>query len=239
MVKIMNEEDNNTEERRLVVPGEKLADGKYRAGTGTYSSGKLIYASKVGLFETRGKYVNVIPIKGPYIPKVGDKVIGKVINTSIVSWKIDINSAYIGSLHARNFLNRSFNPLRDDIRQYIDIGEVVFAEIISFNRTRDPVLSVRNRGLGKLKGGRLIEIIPTKIPRIIGRKGSMINLLKDATNTKFKIGQNGVIWLQANNIENEILVVKLIKKIEKEAHTLGLTDRIKEVIEKEKQKRGN
>jgi exosome complex component RRP4 len=227
-------EDDEDESRKLVIPGDKLIEGNYRSGTGTYSIGNSIYASTVGLMETRGQYINVIPIKGPYLPKVGDLVIGTVISTSIVSWKIYINAPYIGSLHATNYLNRPFNPLKDDIRQYIDIGEAVFSEIISFNRTRDPVLSVRNRGLGKLKGGRLIEVIPTKIPRIIGRKGSMIKLLKDATNCKFKIGQNGIIWLKADNYESEHLVVRLINKIEREAHTLGLTDRIKELIENEK-----
>jgi len=225
---------NEDERRKLVLPGEKIAEGNYRPGNGTYSIGRSIYSSTVGLLEIRGQYVNVIPINGPYLPKIGDLVIGTVINTSIVSWKVDINSPYIGTLHATNYLKRPFNPLRDDIRQFIDIGEVIFAEIVSFNRTRDPVLSVKNRGLGKIKGGRLIEIIPTKIPRIIGKKGSMINLLKEETNCKFKIGQNGIIWVQGNSFEDEMLVYKIIKKIEREAHTLGLTDRIKELIDKEK-----
>ncbi|MHA1311145.1 MAG: exosome complex RNA-binding protein Rrp4 [Candidatus Helarchaeota archaeon] len=234
-----NETKSKKEEepsRKLVMPGELLDEGNYKAGIGTYIADKKIYAATLGLLEIKGQYINVIPIKGPYIPKVGDSVIGMVINTSIVSWKVDIFSPYIATLHATNYLNRPFNPLRDDIRQYIDIGDTIYAEIISFNRTRDPVLSVRNKGLGKLKGGRLIHMVPTKVPRLIGRRGSMINLIKDYTHCKFKIGQNGVIWLQGNKIEDEFLVVKIIRKIEREAHTLGLTDRIKEFIEKEKKR---
>ena len=231
------EEGDDVEEvnvvRKLVVPGDKLIEGNYRPGTGTYSVGSSIYAANVGLMETRGNYVNVISVKGPYMPKAGDLVIGTIISTSIVSWKVYIECGYLGTLHATNYLNRPFNPLKDDIRKYIDIGETIFAEIISFNRTRDPVLSVRNRGLGKLKNGRLIEIIPTKIPRLIGRKGSMINLIKKATHGRFKIGQNGIVWFQSDNYENEKLIIKIIRKIEREAHTLGLTDRIKELIENE------
>jgi len=167
---------------------------------------------------------------------VGDLVIGKVINTTIVSWKVDINSAYTATLHATTVLDRSFNPLKDDIRRHFDIGDVLAAEISAFNRTRDPVLSLKGRGLGKLRGGRIIEIIPAKVPRLIGRKGSMINLIKTETNCRLIIGQNGRIWVSGRNLESELLIEKIIRKIEREAHTSGLTDRVKELIRKEMKK---
>jgi exosome complex component RRP4 len=164
---------------------------------------------------------------------VGDIIIGKIINTTIVSWKIETNSAFTATLHASSVMNRSFNPTKDDIRRHFDIGDIIAAEIIAFNRTRDPVLSIKGRGLGRLRGGRIIEILPAKVPRLIGRKGSMINLIKQATNSNMVIGQNGRVWVQSKNIETELLIEKLIRKIEKESHTSGLTDRIKEVIEEE------
>jgi exosome complex component RRP4 len=162
---------------------------------------------------------------------VGDIIIGKVISTSIVSWKIDTNSAYEASLHASSVLDRSFNPLKDDIRKQFDVGDLLAAEVIAFNRTRDPVLSIKGRGLGKLRGGRIIEIHPAKVPRLIGRKGSMINLIKNETNSRITIGQNGLVWVSGKDNETELLIEKLIRKIEKEAHTSGLTDRIKELIQ--------
>jgi len=167
---------------------------------------------------------------------VGDIIIGKVINTTIVSWKIETNSAFTATLHASSVLNRSFNPTKDDIRRHFDIGDVIAAEVIAFNRTRDPVLSIKGRGLGRLKGGRIIEILPAKVPRLIGRKGSMINLIKTETNSQIIIGQNGRVWVKSKDIETELLIERLIRKIEKESHTSGLTDRIKEVIEEELKK---
>ncbi len=164
---------------------------------------------------------------------MGDIVIGKIINTTIVSWKIETNSAFTATLHASSVMNRSFNPTKDDIRRHFDIGDIIAAEVIAFNRTRDPVLSIKGRGLGRLRGGRIIEILPAKVPRLIGRKGSMINLIKTATNSNMVIGQNGRVWVQSKNIETELLIEKIIRKIEKESHTSGLTDRIKEVIEEE------
>lgn len=126
--------------------------------------------------------------------------------------------------------------MKDDIRQQFDVGDMLAAEVIAFNRTRDPVLSVKGRGLGKLRGGRIIEILPAKVPRLIGRKGSMINLIKNETNTRMIIGQNGWVWVSGKNVESELLVDKIVRKIEKESHTSGLTDRIKELISSELKK---
>jgi exosome complex component RRP4 len=123
--------------------------------------------------------------------------------------------------------------MKDDIRQQFDVGDMLAAEVIAFNRTRDPVLSVGGRGLGKLRGGRIIEILPAKVPRLIGRKGSMINLIKNETNTRIIIGQNGWVWASGKNVESELLVEKIVRKIEKESHTSGLTDRVKELISNE------
>lgn len=223
------------EKRKVVVPGEILAEGPFNAGPGTYKDKNVVKASVIGLPELKGNNnIVVVPLQGAYIPKAGDIIIGKVVNTTIVAWKVEINSAYVASLHASTVLNRSFNPMKDDIRTQFDVGDLLAAEVIAFNRTRDPVLSVKGRGLGKLREGRIIEILPAKVPRLIGRKGSMINLIKTETNTRLIIGQNGWVWVSGKDFESEILVEKIIRKIEKESHTSGLTDRIKELINNEK-----
>ena len=227
------------ENRQIVLPGQVLVEGtKYKPGFGTYREESKIIASIVGLVEIRGQiYINIVPFSGPYIPSISDMVIGKVINTSIVSWKVEIGSPYVATLHASNVLDRSFNPLKDDIRKYFNIGDIVFGEVIAFNRTRDPVLSLRGRkDYGKLRGGKIFEILPAKIPRLIGRKGSMINLIKDAIPCHILIGQNGRVWVQVRKPDDEQLIIKIIQKIEKEAHTSGLTDRIKDLIKEERSK---
>ncbi len=95
---------------------------------------------------------------------------------------------------------------------------------------------MQGRGLHKITRGRLIEVDPVKIPRIIGKKGSMIQLLKNMTNAQIIVGQNGRIIISAPNLHTEILVIKAINKIEAEAHTTGLTDRIRVYLEEEKNK---
>jgi exosome complex component RRP4 len=101
-----------------------------------------------------------------------------------------------------------------------------------------PELTTVGKYLGKKNSGIAISIDPPKIPRVIGRNGSMIKLLKRLTHCNIFVTQNGRIWLRGDNIAYERLLIDSIHKIEREAHTSGLTDRMQIYIENEKKKRG-
>jgi len=120
---------------------------------------------------------------------------------------------------------------------FLDIEDMVLAKVIAFNRTRDPILTIRESGLRKIIQGHIIKITPTKIPRLIGRKGSMVNMLKRETGCQIIIGQNGLILVSGKNPELEALAILAINTVEKNAHTLGLTDRISNLLKKEKKER--
>ena len=66
----------------------------------------------------------------------------------------------------------------------------------------------------------------------------MIKMLKNLTKSNIFVTQNGRIWLKGENIAYDRLLIDAIKKIEREAHTVGLTDRISEYINNEKKIRG-
>jgi exosome complex component RRP4 len=61
----------------------------------------------------------------------------------------------------------------------------------------------------------------------------MISLLKSKLDVNIFVGKNGRIWINGK-VEDEDLAVKVIKRIEQEAHTSGLTDRITKLLEEEK-----
>jgi len=63
-------------------------------------------------------------------------------------------------------------------------------------------------------------------------------MLKQQLDVKCMVSQNGRIWLRGKSFAHERLLMDIIEKIEREAHTTGLTDRIKYFILNEKQKRG-
>ena len=224
------------EKREIVVPGDLLAEGDYIAGENTFKEGKRIYASRVGLIEYANKKIQVVALRAFYVPRIGDTVIGKIVEVGVSGWIVDINSPYMALLRASDVLEKGFNPRKDDLTAIYDVGDMIIAKIISYDRTQNPLLTVNERGLGKITRGQIVQITPTKIPRVIGRKGSMINVIKRETGCNIVLGQNGLILVSGRSLESERLAVMAIRKIEEEAHTSGLTDRITEMLRKEKRK---
>ncbi|MHA1198226.1 MAG: exosome complex RNA-binding protein Rrp4 [Candidatus Heimdallarchaeaceae archaeon] len=221
-VKIKNHE--------IVIPGDLLAEGTLRYGDGVIRRGNLYYSTIVGLFQDKGDFIQVKALKGKYLPRPGDLVIGKVVEVGLTNWIVDVGSPYSAVLSANNATEKRFDPVKDDTRRIFDIGDIILTKIMSFDRTRDPQILTNERGLGKLRGGRLVEIEAAHIPRVIGKKGTMINMVKRLTRTQIITGQNGRIWVQGKKIEDETKAIETIKKIELEAHTQGLTDRIREML---------
>jgi len=213
-----------------VVPGTLLAEGKYEAGFNVYHDGEKLYASMVGLADMRNDMISVIPLRGCYIPQPGDIVIGKVIECIPTAWMLDIRSPYQGMLFASEYLSKPLNPIREEARKYLDVGEMVIATVIAFDRTRNPSLSTKDHGLGKIQRGTVIDVDFTRVPRIIGKKGSMISMLKKESNTQIFVGQNGRVWISGKTRDEEAMVAAVIRKIEAEAHTNGLTDRVREFL---------
>jgi len=217
--------------RQIVLPGEVLAEGnRIKPGEGTFKEANKILSAVVGLAEVKGDTVFVVPLEGVYIPRPGDVVIGKIVNVKLTSWDVDILAPYLATLNPVNALGKQFDPIKNDLRRIYDVGDIIVAKILAFDRTQPPILTTKERGLGKLQGGRLVRMMPTRIPRLIGRRGSMINMIKKRTGCQIVIGQNGLIWISGKNIEDEELVVRAIRQIEREAHTSGLTDRIRALI---------
>lgn len=222
------------ERKQLVTPGDLIAENDYRAGENTYRENEKIYATRVGLVDYEERRVSVVALKAFYIPAIGDTVIGKVVEAGMSGWTIDIRAPYPARLRASDALGRPFRPQRDDLPSIFDVGDLVIAKIVAYDRTRDPLLTIIEPSLGKITRGQIVEITPTKIPRVIGKKGSMITMLKQETGCQITIGQNGLVLVSGRKPEDERLAIMAIRKIDQEAHTSGLTDRVTEMIRKEK-----
>jgi exosome complex component RRP4 len=215
----------------LVGPGELLAEGPYFAGENTYREGTKIFSSRVGLAEVVGNKLIVVPIKGAYIPRIDDIVLGRVTDIGMSGWQVDVGSPYPAMLPASETpLQRGRDMGRRDLSHIYGVGDLMIAQVIAFDRTRDPLLTTKGRGLGKVSSGSVARITPAKIPRIIGKKGSMITMLKKETGTDIIPGQNGVILVTGRNPDQERIAVEAIYMIEREAHTSGLTDRVRAMI---------
>ena len=225
------------ENRQLVTPGDLIAEGDYIPGENTYIEDKKIYATRIGIVEYEDKKVNVVALRAFYIPRVGDIVIGTIVEVGFNGWTVDINAPYQAILRASDVLSRPFKPQQDELSQFLDIGDLIVAKITAYDRAHDPQLTVGEPGLGKITRGQIMRITPTKIPRVIGRKGSMISMIKKETNCQIILGLNGVILITGKSLEDEELAMMAIHKIEEESHTSGLTDRITQMLREEKAKR--
>lgn len=218
-------------DREVVVPGELLAIGMdYLPSFGTYRNGDKILASKLGVINIEGKVLKLIPLAGRYIPRRNDVIIGRITEILMSGWRLETNCAYSAVLPLKDG-SSEYIAKGADLRRYFDMGEYIVTMITQVTSQKLIDVTMKGPGLRKLKGGRIIEVNTHKVPRIIGKQGSMVSLLKNATNCRIIVGQNGLVWIQGQP-KDEILAVEAIKKIESESHISGLTERIKTFLEK-------
>jgi len=228
---VMEEYEEDTDkERKVVIPGEVIVSGdNFLPGEGTEKKGKDIIAVRYGLSEESRGLVKVIQLSGTYTPRRGNVIIGKVTNLTFNGWVIDIDgteNGFLPLMEVPMFVNKN------DLAEVMDIGDVVAVKVWSVKR-RSIDLTIKSRGLGRLEDGLIVKVNPNKVPRVIGRAGSMVTLIKDETGCNITVGQNGYIWIKGDKIENELLAKKAIEFVTERSFVHGLTDKVKEWFREE------
>ncbi len=216
-------------ERELLLPGDEIDEKGVKPGKGTFKKDGKIYASRLGVKTVRNGYVNVAAQSGRYEPQEGDKVIGTVTDIDASYWTVDVNAPFPAVLHVNDV------PWRvdyGDTGSYIEVDDALLIRITDVDEQNKMQITIDEEGLRKLEGGQIIEIAPSQVPRIIGRKGSMISMLKKYTDCKIFVGQNGRIWIDGD-LEGQYLVVKAVKMIEENAQAVGLTDAVENFLKEE------
>jgi len=212
------------EKVEVVVPGEFIAERSGRkVGQGAYYEGEKIFAEVLGIPRINENEVFVIPLSGVYIPDVDDKVIGYIKGVEISGWSVDINSPYLAFLPLSEGVAEFVDSHRADLSRFFDVGDIIFCKISKCTKSKTIQVSMRVIGAKKLYEGITIKVTPSKIPRIIGKNGSMVSLIKEKTGCDIIAGQNGVVWIRG---EDKAKAIEAILKIERESHTVGLTEKI-------------
>ena len=220
-------------ERQIVIPGEVIFKGDdYLPGEGTEKRGDEIVAIRFGLAEESKNLVKVIPLSGVYIPRRGNVVIGKVEMITGNGWVVDIGTpenAFLSLMEVPRYVNK------EDMKEVLDVGDMIVAKIYSIGG-RGTDLSFKFPGTGKLGRGIIMQVNPNKVPRVIGKEGSMISLIKDETKCRITVGQNGLISIEGDKIEDELFAKKAILYIAENSLMSGLTDEMKNWFDKENKK---
>src|SRR4030042_3090192 len=215
--------------RTVVIPGETILEGdNYLPGEGTEKQGKKIVALRYGLSEETNKLVKVIPLSGVYQPRRGNIVIGKCNQITFNGWVIDIGTAenaFLPIMETPRFV------AKDRLDEVMKIGDIVVVQIFSING-RGIDLTMKAKGLGKIEEGIVFKINSNKVPRVIGKEGSMIRIIREYTNCNITVGQNGYVWIKGDKIEDELFAKRAIMFITEKSFLDGLTDKVEEWFKK-------
>ena len=224
--KVGDKKEKDQEDIRIVYPGDVVIESlDVIPGQGVYRQGEKVISKFVGVVKQRGSVVNVVPLNGVYMPKPGDFVVGEIIDIGGNYWIVDINSpydAFLGLFDTKEFIEKE-----SDLTQYYEVGDLIFAKISKVTKTKYINVSLKDPQARKLGEGLVIHASPPKVPRIIGKGGSMIKIIKEKTNTRILVGQNGRIWISGDNAH---IAAEVILFVEENSVMRGLTNKVEEYL---------
>ncbi|MFH1224633.1 MAG: exosome complex protein Rrp4 [Candidatus Diapherotrites archaeon] len=197
--------------KRIVVPGELITEQRKRLGQHVYIRDGKIYSDVLGIASEQEDVASVVPLKGKYIPENDDLIVGVVSSEKFSGYVVDINSIY------PSFVKR------DEFREELKRGSIISAKVAFVNELNEAELT----GARVFYSGEVVQAAPVKVPRIIGRNGSMLEVLKKGTGCSLLVGRNGWIWVKGGN---QALLAKALDKIDKEAHLENLTNSVAEFL---------
>ncbi len=215
------------EKRQIVVPGETIVSGnEFLPGDGAYRDGEDIVAERYGIMNIFEKHIRVVPVSGAYYPRRGNTIIGTIVDITFNGWLIDFGgaqNAFLPVAEVPRYVNKN------EMAEFLDFGESVIVKVWDV-KSRGVDASMKMRGFGKIEGGMIISIGPNKVPRVIGREGSMVKMIKGATGCDVTVGQNGKVWISGKDTDSEVATRKIVEFIADNATINGLTEKVEKFI---------
>ena len=216
------------DDKQMVLPGDLLAPAeKLKAGKGVYREASQLWASQVGFRSDRSQFINIVPFNGGYRPRVQDNLIAVCIGQNPSSWLMELGASHPATMHVTE------SPWRvdfGDTGRFLAIGDAVYCAVMMVDEIGHLQVTMKGPGFRKLYGGTLVQVSPYTVPRVIGRSGSMVNLLMEYTDTRIMVGQNGRVWIDGP-LQGMQVVKAALKIIQREAFSSGLTNSIKNFLE--------
>ena len=217
-------------QNRFVLPGDVIPNDSSILKQNVILEGDKLVSTTIGFTEINDGEVEVIALTGLYTSEVDDLVIGKIVSHNSLSWEVDINSSHSAMLPASDIFGKDYSPSRDDLSLKLNSGDVVLARIVNSDSNR-PLITINGQNLGKIDDGELIKISPTKVPRLIGKHGSMIQSIEESTGASITIGQNGWVVVSCDKTNGLLKAIMAIRMVEEQAHVVDLTDKVKKMLQ--------
>jgi exosome complex component RRP4 len=138
-------------------------------------------------------------------------------------WFIDIGAPF------NAILPMSLAPGKVDFgatRDAMDVGTTILCRVQEVDESHSSVVTMKGMGLRKLNSGFVDQIPPHLNALVIGSKGTMIQMLKEESDCRIIVGQNGRLWIEGEP-EGVRLVRDALEIVRETGHAPGLLDRIK------------
>lgn len=213
--------------RQIVIPGETIVSGnEFLPGDGAYRDGADVVANRYGIANIFEKHVRIVPVAGAYYPRRGNTIIGTIVDITFNGWLINFGgaqNAFLPVSEVPRYVNKN------EMQEFLDFGESVIVKVWDV-KSRGVDASMKMRGFGKIEGGMIISVGPNKVPRIIGKEGSMVKIIKSATGCDVTVGQNGKVWIFGKDTDSEVATKKIIEFIAENATVSGLTGKVESFI---------
>lgn len=199
--------------KKIITPGELITESRKKTGDNVFIKENKIYSAVLGILNESNDFVSVVPLNGPYIPLKNDAIVCVIKQVTNNGYVIDVNS------HSNCFLPKSL------VSKELYVGQTLFAKVKETDGTE--VTELENINI--LPEGNIIPVSAVKIPRIIGKNESMLNILKTHTQSNILVGKNGWIWCVSKNFK---LLDSAIKLIVDNSQKPNLTNTIEEYLKK-------
>lgn len=210
--------ENKVEHKRkkIVVPGELITEDRKKLGQHVFIENGKVYSDTLGITYPDSSVAYVVPLSGRYIPKRDDLIVGIVCQETVKGYMVEINSIY------KSYISE------DKVRDRLQKGSVISAKVESVDEINEADLfDVRI-----FYGGNVISVNPAKVPRIIGKSGSMLSVLQNGTGCTLLVGRNGWLWIKGGDQKK---LTDAIRLIESEAHLDNLTVKVEEFLKTKKE----
>ena len=160
-----------------------------------------------------------IPLEGSWSPRRDDLVVGSIEGVRNNVYTVNLSHFGRGLIIGGKYERYSFEP-----------NDVIEAKVKDIEDRSTVILAYPR----PLQGGITISVKPSKIPRVIGKENTMVNQISELTETRIVAGKNGLVWIKGRHVSLAMMAISII---ESEAHTSGLTNRIKALLESELNKK--
>lgn len=193
---------NDPDANGLVTPGEVVTDDTiWMRGHGTYSIDEKTYSSVAGTIARVNKLLSVKPLRGRYIPVIGDHVVGRITEVGNKRWKVDIGASQdavlmLGSVNLPGgVLRRKSESDELQMRQFLKEGDLLNAEVQGLFSDGGASLHTRSLRYGKLRNGYFLSVPSSLIIRL------RTHVYRLPGNVDLILGINGYIWLSKSSKE--------------------------------------